>query len=77
MLSHVMIMHSILTALRFHRMWRAYVDDRPFSFDLVDAVIRQCTFIDEMHNLGWLKPEFFNDEDNDLVLLHCLGRYHA
>ena len=55
----------------------AYVDDRPFSVELVGAVLRQCSFIDKMHNFGWLEPDAFKESDDELVLVHAIARYHA
>ena len=58
-------------------MLRAYNDDRMFSVELVGAVIRQCSFIDKMHELGWTTPGFFDSSENEVVLVHAIARYHA
>ncbi|KAG6334620.1 hypothetical protein ID866_4472 [Astraeus odoratus] len=58
------------------RVLGAYTNDRMFSIDLVGAVLRQGSFVDKMHGLGWTKPDFF-DSDNAVVLRHCITRYHA
>ena len=55
----------------------AYTDDRPFSLDLVGAVLRQCSFIDKMHNLKWTEPGRFGGADDTTVLAHAIARYHA
>ena len=55
----------------------AYSDDRPFSIDLVGAVIRQCSFVDKMHHFGWTEPGYFDDKDDELVLVHAIARYHG
>jgi hypothetical protein len=57
------------------RLTSAYTSDRPFSLDLVGAVIRQGSFIDKMTNLGWMEPSFstYHSEVFDYVL----ARYHA
>lgn len=55
----------------------AYVDDRPFSVELVGAVLRQCSFIDKMVNFGWTEPGYFDSEEDEIVLVHAIARYHA
>ena len=55
----------------------AYTDDRPFSIDLVGAVLRQGSFVDKMHTFGWTKLGAFDDPENEIVLLHAITRYHA
>ena len=54
----------------------AYTDDRPFSIDLVSAVSRQCTFIDKIHDLGWTGPGYFDNGNNETILMNALSRYH-
>lgn len=58
-------------------MFTAYVDDRPFSVELVGAVIRQCSFIDKMTHYGWTEPGAFDHGEGEVVLLHAIARYHA
>lgn len=58
-------------------MMSAYTDDRPFSIDLVSAVSRQCAFVDEIHELGWTVPGYFDNEDDEMILVDALSRYHA
>ena len=58
-------------------MLNAYVSDRPFSIDLVGAVIRQCSFVDKMSKLGWTQPDFFDSAEDVIVLLHAIARYHG
>ncbi|PCH43724.1 hypothetical protein WOLCODRAFT_75486 [Wolfiporia cocos MD-104 SS10] len=62
---------------RLNRTLSAYTDGRPFSVDLVGAVIRQGSFIDKMYEFGWTDPTFFQDEDETIVLEHVIARYHA
>jgi len=62
---------------RVHKVLSAYADDRPFSLDLVGAVIRQCSFIDKMDKFGWTKPGYFDHPGNEVVLYHAIARYHA
>ncbi|KAI9461336.1 hypothetical protein HD554DRAFT_2028306 [Boletus coccyginus] len=59
------------------RILSAYTDDRPFSVELVGAVLRQASFVSKMAGLGWTDPEFFADEEEMVVLQHCVARYHA
>ncbi|GBE89583.1 hypothetical protein SCP_1602460 [Sparassis crispa] len=59
------------------RIFSAYTDDRPFSIDLVGAVVRQGAFIDKMHEFGWTKPGYFDSGEDELVLVHATARYHA
>lgn len=62
---------------RASRILSAYADDRPFSISLVGAVVRQGSFIDKMYNFGWLHPGCFDSKLDEIVLLHCIARYHA
>ncbi|KIM61444.1 hypothetical protein SCLCIDRAFT_16109 [Scleroderma citrinum Foug A] len=59
------------------RVLGAYTDDRLFSVDLVGAVLRQASFVQKMHDLGWTNPGFFDSEEDAIVLKHCITRYHA
>ncbi|GBE89582.1 hypothetical protein SCP_1602450 [Sparassis crispa] len=59
------------------RIFSAYTDDRPFSIDLVGAVVRQGSFIDKMYAFGWTEPGYFDDKEDELVLVHATARYHA
>ncbi|GAA6028907.1 hypothetical protein JCM8097_001499 [Rhodosporidiobolus ruineniae] len=52
-----------------------YTRGERFSLDLAMAVLRQGTFIDKMHSLGWLDPTRFSDDD--ATLHRCIARYHA
>ncbi|GBE82231.1 hypothetical protein SCP_0406140 [Sparassis crispa] len=45
--------------------------------DLVDAVVRQGSFIDKMYAFGWTEPGYFNAKEDELVLMHATARYHA
>jgi len=64
-------------ARRAHRLLSAYIDDRPWSIELVGAVLRQGSFIDKMDNFGWTKPGYFDDPKDEIVLQHAIARYHA
>ncbi|GJE98082.1 hypothetical protein PsYK624_143040 [Phanerochaete sordida] len=59
------------------RVLGAYTDDRPFSVELVGAVIRQCSFIDKMTDFGWAKPGAFDGHEDEVVLQHAIARYHT
>lgn len=52
----------------------AYTDDRPFSVELVGAIVRQGSFIDNVHGLGWTASRLF--DYNDDILTHAVFRYH-
>ena len=64
-------------AFSVQRVLSAYTDDKPFSLDLVGAVLRQSTFIDKMHDFGWTDPKFMDDPSNEIVFTHAIARYHA
>jgi surfactin synthase thioesterase subunit len=40
-------------------------------------VLRQASFVRKMVDLGWTDPDFFADEEEMIVLQHCVARYHA
>ncbi|KAG7447815.1 uncharacterized protein BT62DRAFT_823263, partial [Guyanagaster necrorhizus] len=54
-----------------------YVYDKIFSLDLVGAVLRQGSFVNKMHKLGWTNPDFFSSSEDEAALKHCIARYHA
>ncbi|KAJ3481678.1 hypothetical protein NLI96_g7488 [Meripilus lineatus] len=62
---------------RVARIMGAYTDDRPFSIDLVGAVVRQGSFIGKMYDFGWTEPGYFDTPEDEVVLLHAIARYHA
>ncbi|KAI9572329.1 hypothetical protein HD554DRAFT_2015301 [Boletus coccyginus] len=63
--------------VRTNRILHAYSDDRPFSIELVGAVLRQGSFVRKMAELGWTHPGFLSDSDGAIILEHCVARYHA
>ena len=67
----------LLSYYRAEKILSAYNDDRPFSVDLAGAVLRQCSFVDKMHKLGWTNPERFKSHQDEIVLVHAAVRYHA
>ncbi|OJA13367.1 hypothetical protein AZE42_11463 [Rhizopogon vesiculosus] len=60
-----------------NKIMSAYTDDRVFSIDLVDVVLRQATFVKKMIDLGWIKPGYFTSEVDIVALQNCVARYHA
>lgn len=62
---------------RSKKVLSAYIDDRPFSVELVGAVIRQCSFVDKMTDFGWTEPGAFDQPQDEVVLQHAIARYHA
>jgi len=55
----------------------AYFNEKPYSAELVGAVIRQGSFVQKMYDLGWTKVGYFNSVGDELALQHALARYHA
>lgn len=45
--------------------------------DLVNAIVRQCSFVDKMYDFGWSVPGFFDSPEDELVLQHAIARYHG
>ncbi|CAL1714287.1 unnamed protein product [Somion occarium] len=80
--SSISILHREVTACirlprRRNRILSAYIDDLPFSIELVSAVLRQGSFIDKMHDFAWTEPGYFDDAVDEVVLVHAIARYHA
>ncbi|KZP11436.1 hypothetical protein FIBSPDRAFT_800291 [Athelia psychrophila] len=59
------------------RIMSAYTDDSIFSVDLVGAVLRQGSFVRKMHDMRWTEPGYFDGPEDEVVLQHCVARYHA
>ncbi|KAG6917558.1 hypothetical protein DXG01_002027 [Tephrocybe rancida] len=59
------------------RVFSAYGDHRPFSVDLVGAVIRQGTFVKKMEDLEWTNLNYFSRREDEVALQHAIARYHA
>jgi len=55
----------------------AYCDQRPFSIELVGAVLRQGSFVKKIHNLGWTSPSYFEKREDAAALHYAIVRYHA
>ena len=56
-----------------------YMDGDPFSpssVDLVEAVKRQFSFVDEMHGMGWSSVDRIQDEFDVGSLAQSIVRYH-
>ncbi|KDQ63956.1 hypothetical protein JAAARDRAFT_74847 [Jaapia argillacea MUCL 33604] len=60
-----------------NRIMSAYSDNRPFSVELVGAVLRQSYFVAKMQDLGWTGPAYFASQEDAVVLQHAVVRYHA
>ncbi|OBZ73587.1 hypothetical protein A0H81_06345 [Grifola frondosa] len=60
-----------------NRIMSAYSDGRPFSIELVGAVLRQGSFVEKMHNFRWTEQGYFDDTEDEVVLVHAIARYHA
>ncbi|KAF9535191.1 hypothetical protein CPB83DRAFT_924921 [Crepidotus variabilis] len=59
------------------KVFSAYGSEKPYSVELVGAVLRQESFVRKMYDLGWTRPGFFDDSLDELALQHALARYHA
>jgi len=55
----------------------AYHDQRPFSVELVGAVLRQGSFIKKIHDLGWTSQSYFEKRGDTPALHYAIVRYHA
>ena len=55
----------------------AYTDEKPFSVDLVAAVLRQVAFTEKLYHLGWLNSEFFGTNECERVSYNCILRYQG
>ncbi|KAH9031145.1 hypothetical protein EDB85DRAFT_2243135, partial [Lactarius pseudohatsudake] len=55
----------------------AYADQRPFSVDLIGAVLRQGSFVRNIYDLGWTSSSYFEKHEDAAVLHHAIVRYHA
>ena len=62
---------------RVKKVMSAYTDDKPFSVDLVAAILRQVPFTDKLYHLGWLNSEFIGMDEYKKVSYHCISRYQG
>ncbi|KAF9034107.1 hypothetical protein BJ165DRAFT_1534302 [Panaeolus papilionaceus] len=58
------------------RILSAYADDKVYSIELVNAVIRQGKFVEKIKELNWTAPSF-PDKSDMRILPHAVARYHA
>ncbi|EMS19043.1 protein of unknown function DUF1399 [Rhodotorula toruloides NP11] len=65
----------VLTGRDITNILSRYTRGEPFSLDLAMAALRQGSFIQKMHDLGWLDLDRFSDDDT--ILSRCVARYHA
>lgn len=54
-----------------------YCFEHGTKLNSVRKVIRQGSFIDKMTNFGWTDPGYFEEKEDEVVLVHCIARYHA
>ena len=47
------------------------------AYDRAEQVLRQNAFTEKMHQLCWSQPGFFESKEEEIVLHHCVARYHA
>ena len=66
-----------LSSSRVKKVISAYTDEKPFSVDLVAAVLRQDAFTDKLYHLGWLSTEFFDTDEYERVSSYCIFRYQG
>ncbi|KAG6859648.1 hypothetical protein C0995_006240 [Termitomyces sp. Mi166 len=71
------IIYAKIERIRVRRIFSAYETERPFSVELVGAVIRQGSFIKKMEQLEWTKPDYFMNKEDEVALQHAVARYHA
>lgn len=45
--------------------------------NLSNQVLRQGSFVQKMHDLGWTAPGFFDKIEDEVALKHAVVRYHA
>ena len=65
------VTHSI------RRISLAYSDPGLASVELVQAILRQGTFIEKMVNMGWTTGGRFDALEAQATLVRCIARYHG
>jgi hypothetical protein len=68
---------AALSSLRVKKVMSAYTDDKPFSVDLVAAILRQDPFTDKLYHLGWLNSGFSGTHEYERIPYHCILRYQG
>jgi hypothetical protein len=65
---------ELVGAVRFDVDFLRYV-----SLELTERlqIIRQGLFVEELRNLHWTEPDFFDKPGNEAALVHAATRYHA
>ncbi|KZT60550.1 hypothetical protein CALCODRAFT_480634 [Calocera cornea HHB12733] len=66
---------QVPTPPRVRRVFSYYRHGGLFSIDLVGATLRQGTFVQAMHDLGWSAPARFAGDNS--ALLRAVARFHA
>ena len=67
----LIVIHSI------RRVSLAYSDPSLASVELVQAILRQGTFIEKMVNMGWTTGGRFDTPKAQATLIRCITRYHG
>ena len=49
----------------------------PWAYGRGQQVLRQNSFTEKMHLLGWSRPGYFESKEDEIALHHCVARYHA
>ena len=60
-----------------HRITLAYSDPGLASVELVQAILRQGTFVEKMVNMGWTTEGRFDAPQAQATLISCITRYHG
>ena len=55
----------------------AYSEPGLASVELVQAILRQGTFIEKMVNMGWTTGGRFDAPKAQATLVRCIARYHG
>ncbi|KAK7037403.1 hypothetical protein VNI00_011153 [Paramarasmius palmivorus] len=69
-------MNKHVTGKLLSRVMSAYTDGKPWSLDLVGAVLRQGSFVKKMDDLEWTQGSFI-DVSGEVALEYAVTRYHA
>ena len=69
------VSYSLLSSIR--RISLAYSNPGLASVELVQAILRQGTFIEKMVNMGWTTGGRFDAPKAQATLVRCIARYHG
>ncbi|EFI27606.1 hypothetical protein CC1G_14532 [Coprinopsis cinerea okayama7 len=59
------------------RIMAAHLEPMMYSVDLAGSVLRQGTFVKKIADFGWIRPGFFDTDDDEAALHRAVARYHA